>query len=55
MIGGHLKDQEKLDEGKEENRKKGKENDGWKGEAGIKTGLRQRGHIPLRFHYLLVV
>lgn len=25
MIGGHLKDQEKLDEGKEENRKKGQE------------------------------
>lgn len=55
MIGGHLKDQEKLDEGKEENRKKGQENVGWKREAGVKKGLRQRGHIPLRFHHLLVV
>ena len=37
MTDWHLKDQEKLDEGKEENKTNRPELDGWKGEAGIKS------------------
>lgn len=36
MTDWHLKDQEKLDEGKE-NKTNRQERDGWKGEAGIKS------------------
>ena len=37
MTDWHLKDQEKLDEGKEENKTNRQELDGWKREAGIKS------------------
>lgn len=58
MTDWHLKDQEKLDEGKE-NKKNRQECDGWKGEAGIKSleahpslvppfisGLTLNNHLP---------
>lgn len=54
MIAWYLKDAQKVGEGKEENRKKKQEHDGWKGEAGIKA-WRQRDNIPFWFYHLLVI